>query len=575
MAVGAPLANHLWQSTLFAAIAGLLTLILRKNRAQVRYWLWFAASVKFFVPFSLLITLGSHLQPAKTPAVSAAEFFSMASQISQPFASPRFNGPAAPGASAPALMMRVLPVFLFVAWFGGFAAVLAFWWRRWRSVRARLRGAPPAAAGREFEALRRLERDAGVPNQIALILSDSTLEPGIVGLVRPMLVMPEGISDRLSDAQLETIIAHELSHVRRHDNLASALHMLVEAVFWFHPMIWWIGARLVDERERACDEEVLKRGIDPQIYAEGILKVCEFYLESPLVCVAGVTGSNLKNRIEEIMLHRIAHKLNLGKKVLLTVLGTAVVAGPLVIGLLNPAESRAQSQPGSSVFESITITPKGTVLPNKVISQRVLRDSDVSTFTNWPLKEIIKFAYDVNDPRIFGAPDVVGSELYDVTIRTKGPVPENQFLRELQKVLEDRFKLETHREVRTMPTYELVVGKNGSKLTEWHGGRSNVLVTRDPNGHGTDALIVAEGCAVQKLAWFLERRTNRAVVDRTGLKGEYDFTVTMNNWKVFPTTPEATATLLNAISDQLGLELVPLTSTVEVLVVDHVEAISN
>src|SRR5256884_8691584 len=118
-------------------------------------------------------------------------------------------------------------------------------------------------------------------------------------------------------SQLKAIITHELCHVRRRDNLAATLHMLVEAVFWFHPLVWWIGARLVDEREHACDEEVLKLGSDPQAYAEGILKVCEFYVESPLLCAAGATGSNLKKRIEAIMTHRTAHQLEGGKKLLL------------------------------------------------------------------------------------------------------------------------------------------------------------------------------------------------------------------------------------------------------------------
>ncbi len=57
----------------------------------------------------------------------------------------------------------------------------------------------------------------------------------------------------------------------------------------------------MEERERACDEEVLRLGSQPAVYAEGILKVCKFYLESPVVCVPGVTGSNIKKRIEEIM----------------------------------------------------------------------------------------------------------------------------------------------------------------------------------------------------------------------------------------------------------------------------------
>ena len=58
--------------------------------------------------------------------------------------------------------------------------------------------------------------------------------------------------------------------------------MLVEALFWFYPMVWLIGARLIVERERACDESVLARGHDREVYAGGILKVCKFCLQSPL-----------------------------------------------------------------------------------------------------------------------------------------------------------------------------------------------------------------------------------------------------------------------------------------------------
>jgi len=64
-------------------------------------------------------------------------------------------------------------------------------------------------------------------------------------------------------------------------------------LFWFHPLVWWIGAQMVEERELACDEDVLRLGNQPSVYAESILKVCQFYLESPLVCMAGVTGADL------------------------------------------------------------------------------------------------------------------------------------------------------------------------------------------------------------------------------------------------------------------------------------------
>src|SRR5580704_13847301 len=140
----------------------------------------------------------------------------------------------------------------------------------------------------------------------ATMSSPARFEPGIFGVFRPILLVPEGITDRLPPEQWRAIVAHELCHVRRRDNLTAAIHMAVEAIFWFHPLVWWIGKRLVDERERACDEAVLLASGDPESYAEGILNVCKFYLESPLLCVSGVTGSNLKNRIRAIMTQRVA-----------------------------------------------------------------------------------------------------------------------------------------------------------------------------------------------------------------------------------------------------------------------------
>ena len=230
-------------------------------------------------------------------------------------------------------------------WFCGFVVVLFVWYARWRRISAALREAVPLREGREVEALRRLERLGGIRKPIELLLSPASLEPGIFGIVKPVLVWPKGISEHLDDAHLEAILAHEVWHVRRRDNLAAAIHMVVEAIFWFHPLVWWLGARLVEERERACDEEVLELGSERQVYAESILKTCEFCVESPLACVSGVTGADLKKRIVRIMTERMANKLSFGRKLLLAAIGIAAVAGPVVFGLVNAPQIRAQSPP--------------------------------------------------------------------------------------------------------------------------------------------------------------------------------------------------------------------------------------
>ena len=125
------------------------------------------------------------------------------------------------------------------------------------------------------------------------------------GIVRPVLIWPEGLSARLDDEHIEAIMAHELMHARRRDNLTAALHMFVEAAFWFHPLVWWMERRMVEERERACDEAVVEMGSRPGVYAESLLKAVRFCVESPLVCVAGVTGADLAGRVRSIMTPRL------------------------------------------------------------------------------------------------------------------------------------------------------------------------------------------------------------------------------------------------------------------------------
>ena len=325
------LGNHLWQATLFAAMTGSLTLILRKCHARVRYWLWLAASIKFLIPFSLLVAIGNRLAWSRGPAVTSNRLHFAIEVISS----------VTPPTVLPGLV-HLLPALVGV-WLCGFLAVLFLWYVQWQKMSVATRDAAPLLEGREVDALRRMERAAGIRKRTEMRQSRTSIEPGIFGIVRPVLMWPEGISRRLEDAQLDAILAHEVRHIRRHDNLASALHMVVEAIFWFHPLVWWLGARLVEERERACDEDVLELGSERQIYAEGILKVCEFCVTSPLARMSGVAGGDLKKRMVHIMNERVLHKLDFGRKLLLGGAGLAAVAGPIAFGLVNANPTRAES----------------------------------------------------------------------------------------------------------------------------------------------------------------------------------------------------------------------------------------
>ena len=338
-AIAPGLANHLWQSTLFAAVAALLTLALRRNSARLRHAIWLIASLKFLLPFSLLEAAGTLFAWRHSVLPPTAGMY-MVEVVGQPFTRTITGPPANLATPSATTAAQFLPLLLCV-WLAGFFTVLLVWLARWRRVAVSLGSSRPLTVGREFSALRRIEQVYGSSIPTKLMLSDASLEPGIFGVFRPVLLWPRSVSEHLDDAHLEAVIAHELCHVRRRDNLAAVLHMLVEAVFWFHPLVWWIGAQLITERERACDEAVIELGSHRHTYAESILKVCEFCLSSPLTCVSGVTGADLKKRMVHIMTDRVVRKLNFARKLLLWTAACLVIALPIVFGLFKVTPAHA------------------------------------------------------------------------------------------------------------------------------------------------------------------------------------------------------------------------------------------
>lgn len=359
-----PLLNHLWQSTVFAAGVWLLTLVLRRNAARVRYRLWMAASLKFLIPFSLLIAVESRL-PWPVPAAHTQPAIAAAVEgVTQPLLQvwPPADA-ASPAATAtppaPHAAIEWLPLLLLAAWTAGTLLLLARWVAGWLRLQAVVRRGEPVIL------------DTGTP---ALLVA-ADVEPGVFGIFRPVLVLPRGIADRLSAQQMDAIVAHELCHMRRRDNLTAALHMAVEALFWFHPLVWWLRARLVEERERACDEAVLAATRQPFAYAEGILNVCRFYVEAPLSCVSGVTGSELKQRIARILANQNARQLDLQRKTLLALACVLAVGLPVVAGVVRAAQGQtppAQKNGIVGIWQGTARTPDGR---GRRIMLKVARDA--------------------------------------------------------------------------------------------------------------------------------------------------------------------------------------------------------
>jgi beta-lactamase regulating signal transducer with metallopeptidase domain len=310
------LIDHLWQSTLCAGAAALLTLAFRRNGARVRHLIWFAAAAKFLIPFSLLFWAGAQLRGLLPPlGEDAAGLPAVLEQIAQPGVVVTSNLAETPLARAVSDPGWSIWAVVLAVWLAGTLLIIGRRIYEWLYLRA------------VVEAASAVDIEAPLP----VLETQSELEPGIFGVIAPTLLLPAGITTRLPPEQLRAIIDHELCHLERKDNLTAAIQMVVEALFWFHPMVWWIGSRLIVERERACDEAVVESGRDRHTYAEGILMVCRHYVEPPR-CSASVSGGSLRKRIEAIMTAPLLNRLSFAKKCALVAAAFGFVAGPLAVG---------------------------------------------------------------------------------------------------------------------------------------------------------------------------------------------------------------------------------------------------
>jgi bla regulator protein BlaR1 len=444
-----------------------------------------------------------------------------------------------------------------------------------------------------------------------------------VGLWRPVILLPAGIDSYLTADQFAAVVAHEVCHVRRRDNLTAVIHVLVEAVFWFHPLVWWIGARLVATREEACDEHVVSETAAPIPYAEGIVSVCRRYVETPLMSVTGVGGADVKARIDAILANRIALRLTLPKRLALATVVVASVVVPIATGAIHAAALTAAQVPGATPagppvdpetrFEVVSIKPfdaSGGATP------RISMPPGRYDHVGMPLWLLFMQALRVPADRIIGLPDWIDTERYTIAAKAPdGPPPSAMAMAVMMaNLLKDRFKMVTHTETREMPVYNLVFARSdkrfGPSLKETsaecqaaiaariEAAQRGPVPTAPAGSSGCGFSLINPGIAsfsgvqMAQITQFLTQSVGRPVIDKTGLTGYYDYTL---KWTPQPgsgmpspfglpprglpggasaATPAADPdgpNLFTAVQEQLGLKLESARGPVEVIVIDRLE----
>lgn len=324
----------LWQSSvLIVFLFGLDYVCRRKVRASVRYALWLVVLVKLALPPSLALPtgLGWWLRPAvaapsrprQLPVVITYGPVLAPRPLSSAGVTP---APPPPARLSPAAWGLTVAVAVSVG-------LLAWMVVRWRQV-ATVAGRAALPAGWLEELVEQARRAAGLRRPVRLRLSEQPLSPAVCGLVRPVVLLPRALAERLRPDQMRAVLVHELVHLRRGDAWCNLCQALLQILYWWHPLLWLANARIRRTREEAVDDAVmlaLEEGAD--MYAPTLLQVARLALRRPLASL-GLVGilesrSFLGQRIERLLDFHPPRQAGLTLASVCSVLAFAALAVPM------------------------------------------------------------------------------------------------------------------------------------------------------------------------------------------------------------------------------------------------------
>jgi beta-lactamase regulating signal transducer with metallopeptidase domain len=362
--LGWSLVHFLWQGLVLANVLLFLLFFLRRRSANARYlaacgvllamaacpvatfaWIWCHADLRppvaeadielQVVPFDAPLPDGSFADrtAAAGPALSAWEGPAGEEREASPEQAPP---PAATSSFMPGLLHaveRTIP-WLVLAWLAGVAACslrLGLGWLRLRQ----LKSAGSDAAVQWQDVAAGLAQRLGVSRPVRFLESLLVEVPTVVGWLRPVVLLPARALTGLTPAQLESLLAHELAHIRRNDYVVNLLQTLIETLLFYHPVVWWVSGRVRQEREHCCDDLAVRVCRDRLGYVRALAALEELRATAPRLVVAAGDGSLLQ-RVRRLLGSPEARPGGLHVS-LVTLLAVLLIATTFVAPFVIPA----------------------------------------------------------------------------------------------------------------------------------------------------------------------------------------------------------------------------------------------
>lgn len=322
------LVSHVWSSTIFLlAVLAILWALRRRLTAGARFSLALIGLAKFALPHAAVA--------AGVQALDRVLRIDSRGALEAPL---QVVAAALRVDFAPA-ETRLWPAIVLGLWTAvALVLILRLAWSHHRLASLLARTALPPRP-RETAALARARRRTGAHSRLGIARSPLPEAPAVLGVRRPLIVLPVTGCDDLSEDELESLLRHECAHVVRRDNLVAGFTSVLCSLFWFHPLVWIAQRILMIERERACDEIAVGSGEGRETYLTALAKFCHAATGPGLPGLSRMATSQLKERIDHIMRYPALKKqspspvraalLTAAALVLFTLASGLVESGPL------------------------------------------------------------------------------------------------------------------------------------------------------------------------------------------------------------------------------------------------------
>ncbi len=304
--------HSIWQATLIAILTGLVLYLLRRHSARVRYAVANLALVAVlltsagtFLYYFQEVRVLSRSAEVKPQLGTAASFTAVANQLASAEMVAKVRSATAaksPGRTGLRVFLsKHLPLIVSV-WFTGMALFLCRLLGSFTQVYYLRREKNFPADPYWLDLLDKLAGRSGYYTGVQLLESALVRSPLTIGHLKPIILFPIGLINRLTEAEVEAVLAHELAHILRRDYIFNLLQSLVEAVFYFHPAVWWLSSQIRQERESACDDQAITLLGNKIMYAKALVSIQEmaFYPPAPALAFAGNKRNQLLVRIQRL-----------------------------------------------------------------------------------------------------------------------------------------------------------------------------------------------------------------------------------------------------------------------------------